>query len=137
MVVEVGVDHLDLAAMEVVGEVVDLAETVETTVEMIEEVVVEEAELASIVTGLDIWQEIVLKATAEEEIVEEEVDLEEEEGVVAGLATIATKKGIWQENAPKETVEIAEADKRNVYFLRLAKYRNIEFFFTFKRLNFL
>ena len=102
------VDHSALAAMEVV---VGPVEETETTAGVIAGVVVEEEELATIVTRLDTWQEIAPQS-AERAVEAVVVDLEAEAVVVvAGLATIATKKGIWQGNVPKVTVEIAEANK--------------------------
>merc|ERR1712150_436405 len=89
---------------EVGGEALEIEVGVEAlviVVGMTGETIEEEVEVASTATRVDIWQEIVLKKTADEE----------EVVVVAELATTATKTDIWHENVPKKTAEIVEDDR--------------------------
>merc|ERR1712088_1235910 len=85
----------------------DMKETVAVMIE-------EEVELAIIVIGQAISQEIAGKTALE--MGQEEAD-SEQEVVETVLATIATKKDIWPETAMQLTEEIEEEDRKNILFI--------------------
>jgi len=108
------VEVVDLLEIEEGGEALEIEVGVEAlviVVGMTGETIEEEVEVASTATRVDIWQEIVLKKTADEEEVVVVSEEEEAVVVVAELATTATKTDIWQENVPKKTAEIVEDDR--------------------------